>query len=242
MKSSFIRLSTIFTLILFSMVNIFAGGTITGTVKYEGKVPPMKALKMASDPICDGKHQNAPARSEWLIVGKSGELKNAFVWIKKGAAGNKAAPKEHAVLDQNGCIYSPHVLGVQVGQVVDILNTDGTLHNVHAMPKLNSEFNIAMPKFKKKKEVTFTKQETMFPIKCDVHPWMKCYVAVVNHPFFDVTGEDGNFKISGLPAGKYTLEVWHEKLGTKSVSVTVADVDGATETVNFTLTKPKKKK
>ena len=242
MKSSFIRLSTIFALILFSMVNIFAGGTITGTVKYEGKVPPMKALKMASDPICDGKHQNAPARSEWLIVGKSGELKNAFVWIKKGAAGNKAAPKEHAVLDQNGCIYSPHVLGVQVGQVVDILNTDGTLHNVHAMPKLNSEFNIAMPKFKKKKEVTFTKQEMMFPIKCDVHPWMKCYVAVVNHPFFDVTGEDGNFKISGLPAGKYTLEVWHEKLGTKSVSVTVADVDGATETVNFTLTKPKKKK
>jgi plastocyanin len=240
MKSSFIRLSTIFALILFSMVNIFAGGTITGTVKYEGKVPPMKALKMASDPICDGKHQNAPARSEWLIVGKSGELKNAFVWIKKGAAGNKAAPKEHAVLDQNGCIYSPHVLGVQVGQVVDILNTDGTLHNVHAMPKLNSEFNIAMPKFKKKKEVTFTKQETMFPIKCDVHPWMKCYVAVVNHPFFDVTGEDGNFKISGLPAGKYTLEVWHEKLGTKSVSVTVAD--GATKTVDFTLTKPKKKK
>ncbi len=242
MKSSFIRLSTIFALILFSMVNIFAGGTITGTVKYEGKVPPMKALKMASDPICDGKHQNAPARSEWLIVGKSGELKNAFVWIKKGAAGNKAAPKEHAVLDQNGCIYSPHVLGVQVGQVVDILNTDGTLHNVHSLPKLNPQFNIAMPKFKKKKEVTFTKQEMMFPIKCDVHPWMKCYVAVVNHPFFDVTGEDGNFKISGLPAGKYTLEVWHEKLGTKSVSVTVADVDGATETVNFTLTKPKKKK
>ena len=242
MKSSFIRLSTIFALILFSMVNIFAGGTITGTVKYEGKVPPMKALKMASDPICDGKHQNAPARSEWLIVGKSGELKNAFVWIKKGAAGNKAAPKEHAVLDQNGCIYSPHVLGVQVGQVVDILNTDGTLHNVHSLPKLNPQFNVAMPKFKKKKEVTFTKQEMMFPIKCDVHPWMKCYVAVVNHPFFDVTGEDGNFKISGLPAGKYTLEVWHEKLGTKSVSVTVADVDGATETVNFTLTKPKKKK
>ena len=241
MKSSFIRLSTIFALILFSMVNIFAGGTITGTVKYEGKVPPMKALKMAADPICDGKHKDAPARSEWLIVGDSGELKNAFVWIKEGAD-NYPAPEEHAVLDQNGCIYSPHVLGVQVGQVVDILNTDGTLHNVHSLPKLNPQFNIAMPKFKKKKEVTFTKQEMMFPIKCDVHPWMKCYVAVVNHPFFDVTGEDGNFKISGLPAGKYTLEVWHEKLGTKSVSVTVADVDGATETVDFTLTRQKKKK
>ncbi|MDP7558018.1 MAG: carboxypeptidase regulatory-like domain-containing protein, partial [Candidatus Marinimicrobia bacterium] len=155
-------------------------------------------------------------------------------------ADNYPAPEEHAVLDQNGCIYSPHVLGVQVGQVVDILNTDGTLHNVHAMPKLNSEFNVAMPKFKKKKEVTFTKQEIMFPIKCDVHPWMKCYVGAVNHPFFDVSGEDGTFKISGLPAGTYTLEVWHEKLGTKTVSVTVAD--GATETVDFTLTRQKKKK
>ena len=239
MNSKTLRKVSLFALVYFSMSFLFAGGTITGTVKYEGKVPPMKALKMAADPICDGKHKDAPARMEWLVVGDNGELKNAFVWIKEGAD-NYPAPEEHAVLDQNGCIYSPHVLGVQVGQVVDILNTDGTLHNVHSLPKLNPQFNIAMPKFKKKKEVTFTKQEMMFPIKCDVHPWMKCYVAVVNHPFFDVTGEDGNFKISGLPAGKYTLEVWHEKLGTKSVSVTVAD--GATKTVDFTLTKPKKKK
>ena len=239
MNSKTLRKVSLFALVYFSMSFLFAGGTITGTVKYEGKVPRMKALKMAADPICDGKHKDAPARSEWLIVGDSGELKNAFVWIKEGAD-NYPAPEEHAVLDQNGCIYSPHVLGVQVGQVVDILNTDGTLHNVHAMPKLNSEFNVAMPKFKKKKEVTFTKQEIMFPIKCDVHPWMKCYVGAVNHPFFDVSGEDGTFKISGLPAGTYTLEVWHEKLGTKTVSVTVAD--GATETVDFTLTRQKKKK
>ena len=239
MNSKTLRKVSLFALVYFSMSFLFAGGTITGTVKYEGKVPRMKALKMAADPICDGKHKDAPARMEWLVVSDSGELKNAFVWIKEGAD-NYPAPEEHAVLDQNGCIYSPHVLGVQVDQVVDILNTDGTLHNVHSLPKLNPQFNVAMPKFKKKKEVTFTKQEMMFPIKCDVHPWMKCYVAVVNHPFFDVTGEDGTFEISGLPAGTYTLEVWHEKLGTKTVSVTVAD--GATKTVNFTLSKPKKKK
>lgn len=239
MNSKTLRKVSLFALVYFSMSFLFAGGTITGTVKYEGKVPRMKALKMAADPICDGKHKDAPARMEWLVVSDSGELKNAFVWIKEGAD-NYPAPEEHAVLDQNGCIYSPHVLGVQVGQVVDILNTDGTLHNVHSLPKLNPQFNVAMPKFKKKKEVTFTKQEMMFPIKCDVHPWMKCYVAVVNHPFFDVTGEDGTFEISGLPAGTYTLEVWHEKLGTKTVSVTVAD--GATETVDFTLTRPEKKK
>ena len=239
MNSKTLRKVSLFALVYFSMSFLFAGGTITGTVKYEGKVPRMKALKMAADPICDGKHKDAPARMEWLVVSDSGELKNAFVWIKEGAD-NYPAPEEHAVLDQNGCIYSPHVLGVQVDQVVDILNTDGTLHNVHSLSKRNPQFNIAMPKFKKKKEVTFTKSEMMFPIKCDVHPWMKCYVAVVNHPFFDVTGEDGTFEISGLPAGTYTLEVWHEKLGTKTVSVTVAD--GATKTVNFTLSKPKKKK
>ncbi len=237
MKSSFVRRMSLFALLFFSMADIFAGGTITGTIKYAGKVPRMKALKMAADPICDSKHKDTPARQDWLIVGDNGELKNAFICIK-GDLGSYPAPEEHVVLDQNGCVYSPHVLGVQVGQIVDILNTDGTLHNVHAMPKLNAEFNAAMPKFKKKKEVTFTKEEVMIPIKCDVHPWMRCYVGVMGHPFFDVSGSDGSFEISGLPAGTYTLEVWHEKLGTKSVSVTVTD--DATETVDFTLTRPKK--
>jgi len=239
MNMSTIKHITFISLIFFSMTNVFAGGNITGTIKYDGPVPRMKTLKMSSDPICDRKHKDAPVSTEWLIVGDSGELKNAFVWIKDGV-GSYPLPEEHAVLDQNGCVYAPHVLGVQVGQVVDILNTDGTLHNVHALPKLNAEFNVAMPKFKKKKEVTFTRQEVMFPVKCDVHPWMKCYIGVVDHPFFDVTGDDGTFEISGLPAGSYTLEVWHEKLGTKTVSVTIAD--GATETVDFTLTKPKRKK
>lgn len=229
---------TILSLVIIFMSFLFAEGSITGTIKYEGPVPRMKALRMSSDPICDGKHADSPARAEWLIVGDSGELKNAFVWIKEGVE-NYPAPEEHAVLDQNGCVYMPHVLGVQVGQVVDILNTDGTLHNVHAMPKQNSEFNVAMPKFKKKKEVTFTEEEVMFPIKCDVHPWMKCYIGVVPHPFFDVTDDDGVFEIKGLPAGSYTLEVWHEKLGTKITTVTVSE--DKTATVDFTLTKPKKK-
>lgn len=221
---------------------LFAGG-IKGTVKYEGKVPKMKPIRMAADPICDGKHTQGPARLEWLLAGPEGVLKNVFVYVEKGLEGKEFKTPETAVtIDQRGCIYVPHVSGVQVGQKIDILNSDGTLHNVHAMPKVkkNVAFNEAMPGARKKITKKFDEKEVMVRIKCDVHPWMGAFVGVLDHPFFAVTDNAGNFEIKGLPAGTYTLTAWHERLPAKSTTVTVKGDGDAT--ADFVLKRPPKKK
>ena len=222
--------------------SILTAGGIKGTVKYEGKIPRMKPIKMAADPICDGKHAEGPARLEWLLAGSEGELKNVFVYVKEGLGDKKfAAPEKVATIDQNGCIYKPHILGVQVGQKIEILNSDGTLHNVHAMPKKknNVAFNEAMPGARKKVTKKFDEAEIMVRVKCDVHPWMGAFIGVLDHPFYSVTDEKGNFEIENLPPGTYTVEAWHERLPAKAVTVTVkADGDA---TADFVLKRPPKK-
>ena len=132
-------------------------------------------------------------------------------------------------------MYDPRVAGAVVGQPVLFKNSDGILHNVHGLPKENREFNIGMPPTLKEKEQTFNKPEPLFPVKCDVHPWMQAYVAVMTHPYFTTTDANGNFTIDGVPAGTYEVEVWHERLGTQSMSVTVGD--GAAE-ANFSMSPP----
>lgn len=215
-----------------------AGATVKGTVKLDlpgGKTPRRKAIQMAADPVCNAKHTEPVLNEEPAVVDDDGALHNVFIYVKKGLEGKKFdAPAEAAVMDQNGCIYKPHVLGVMAGQDITILNSDGTLHNVHPKPSVNKEFNLAMPKFMKKKTIKFEKAEVMIPVKCDVHPWMQSYIAVLDHPFFAVTGAGGTFEIAGLPAGTYTIEAWHEseRLGTMTQEVTVKD--GETKTVDFT--------
>jgi len=125
------------------------------------------------------------------------------------------------VLDQRGCKYMPHVFGAQVGQPVRIINSDGTLHNVHAVPKENTEFNFGQPLKGMESTQTFTKGEIMVPFRCDVHGWMSAYGGIVPHPFFAVTKNDGSFEIKGLPAGTYTIETWHERFGLQTQTVTV---------------------
>lgn len=204
-----------------------AGGTVTGKVSYTGTPPARSKLAMDADPVCAGKHPE-PVLSEEVIVNNGG-LENVFIYLV-GAPG-KPAPTTPAVIDQNGCQYKPHVLGVQVGQPVQILNSDGTLHNVHGMPKKNPGFNFAMPKFVKKKDTKFDSAEIMVGVKCDVHPWMNGYIAVLDHPYFAVSGPDGTFKISDVPAGEYPVKAWHEKLGEKDGKVKVDE--GGTATVDF---------
>ncbi|MDH3284814.1 MAG: carboxypeptidase regulatory-like domain-containing protein [Acidobacteriota bacterium] len=212
--------------------------SINGTIRYEGAVPPMKPIKMDADPGCAMKHKE-PVLSEMLILGSGNTVGNIIVSVKSGLpAGSWAVPSETVVIDQRGCQYVPHVAAMMMGQTVKFLNSDGVLHNVHALPKVNKQFNKAMPETVTETEHVFSKAEGTFEVKCDVHPWMKAYFAVLDHPFFAVTGTDGRFTISGLPAGTYEIEAWHERMGTQSATVTVGD--GASQTTDFTFTPPKR--
>ena len=215
----------------------FAASSITGTVTFTGKVPTMPALTMAADPACAKKHQT-PVLSEMLVLGSGNTMGNIMVWVSKGLPAGKTwpAPKTPVVLDQNGCQYKPHVMGIMVGQTYRILNSDGILHNVHALPKINKGFNRAMPPTLKEATATFDKEEAIFNIKCDVHPWMSAYVGVYTHPFFSVTSADGKFTISGLDPGTYEITAWHERLGTQTASVTVGA--SGTKTQDFKFTTP----
>jgi plastocyanin len=203
-------------------VDTATAGTVTGVVMLEGMPPANEPIKMNADPVCL-KEVKGPQTQETFLV-NNGNLANVFVYVKDGL-GNYVfdTPTETARLDQKGCRYVPHVFGVRVNQPVEILNSDPTLHNIHAMPKANQEFNNGQPIQGMKMTHTFTAKEVMVPFKCDVHGWMNAYVGVLDHPYFAVTGTDGKFELKSLPPGTYTIEAWHEKLGATTQSVTIAE-------------------
>ena len=217
--------------------------TVAGKVTYDGAVPSLPPVSMSADPACAAKHAS-PVLNPVLALGANKELGNVFVYVKSGLPDNAswAAPSQPAVIDQSGCMYDPHVVGVMVGQQLEFKNSDGFLHNVHALPTTNQEFNLAMPGEVKTAEHTFDQAEGMFHVKCDVHPWMTSYVGVMKHPFFAVTGPDGSFTIKNLPAGTYVIEAWHERLActgqncaSPPVDQTVTVTDGGTASADFTL-------
>jgi plastocyanin len=206
-----------------------AGG-INGTVSFAGQDTDTP-IAMNADPVCASLHQTPVDTNE--IAVKDGKLANVFVYVKSGLEGKTfPAPTEKKELDQVGCQYTPRVQGLQVGQPIAIKNTDATLHNVHALATQNQEFNQAQPQGLPPFDKTFDKQEIIH-VKCDVHPWMTAYVGVVPHPYYAVSGEDGTFSIKDLPPGKYTIEAWHEKLGTKTQDVTIAPNQQATLDFSF---------
>jgi plastocyanin len=193
--------------------------TLTGTVKLEGAVPKMAAIQMSADPYCQSQH-STPALEPDIVASATGELANVFVYVEN-ISGSYPAPATPVVLDQHGCQYSPHVNAVMVGQAVAIRNDDDTLHNVHGMPATNSQFNVGQP-VKMTTDHKFDKVEmTPFKIKCDVHGWMRSYMAVMPHPFYAVSAENGTFTIPNLPPGKYSIVAWHEKLGQQKQEITV---------------------
>ena len=155
--------------------------------------------------------------------------------------GSEMCIRDRVIIDQKGCVYSPHVLGVQAGQPVKILNSDATMHNIHGLPKVNKEFNFGMPKSLKEKSVIFNKAEDVFVIKCDVHPWMKSYTQVFDHPYFAVSGNDGSFSISNVPDGTYEAVAWQERLGDKNIITQSVTVKGGDAELNFNFQRPKKK-
>ena len=211
-----------------------AASSVTGTVTFTGKAPALKPLAMDADPVCAKKH-SGPVPNELLVLGNGNTMGNIMVWVSKGLPAGKTwpAPKTPVVLDQDGCQYKPHVTGIMVGQPYKILNSDALAHNIHTLPKVNRPFNRAMPATVKEVTTAFDKEEAIFPVKCDVHPWMGGYIAVFSHPFFSVTGTDGKFTISGLDPGTYEITAWHERLGTQTASITVGANDKKTQDFKF---------
>ncbi len=204
---------------------------ITGTVSFAGTPPAPAKIAMDADPVCQMQH-GAHAQAEDISVA-NGLLKNVLVYVKEGlGSATFPAPSTPARLNQQGCWYEPHVLALQTGQPFEVVNSDGTLHNVNAKPLVNQPFNVAQPVQGMKTTKKFDKPEIGIKIKCNVHPWMHAYVHVLAHPFFGITGADGVFTLKGLPAGTYTLEAWHEQLGNATQTVTVGA--GETKSVTFT--------
>jgi hypothetical protein len=186
---------------------------------------------MDAEAICAELYPDG-AFTETVVANSNGTLQNVFVYVKEGLPDQEwPVSSEGVLLDQSGCRYHPHVLGIQAGQTLIIRNSDGILHNIHPMPVVNRPFNLGQP-VEMDSEKTFATPEVMIPVECDVHDWMLGYIGVLSHPFFAVSGSDGSFSISGLPAGDYVVEAWHELYGTQTISVSVAE--GGTEQIEFT--------
>jgi plastocyanin len=204
--------------------------SLSGNVSVTGNVPSPAKIKMAADPACAQAHPDAVMTRD--VVASNGKLQHVLVYVKEGVSGSFPAPAEPVAFNQTGCMYEPHVFGIQTGQKLEILNSDSTLHNVNCQPKANKKFNIAQPTKGMKSVKTFDQPEVPVSFKCNVHPWMAAYAGVFSHPFFAVSDADGSFSIKGLPAGAYTVEAWHEKLGVQTQEVTVAD--GESKKISFT--------
>ncbi len=213
-----------------------AASSVTGTVTFTGKAPALKPLAMEADPVCAKKH-SGPVANEMLVLGNGNTMGNIIVYVSKGLPAGKTypAPQTPVVLDQNGCQYKPHVMGIMAGQPYKILNSDGLAHNVHTLPKANPTFNKSMPPALKEATTKFDKPEPIFQVKCDIHPWMSAWVGVFTHPFYSVTSTDGKFTISGLDPGTYEITAWHERLGTQTASITVGASDKKTQDFKFAL-------
>jgi plastocyanin len=197
-----------------------AGGAVTGSVKLNGKPPEAAPINMKADPFCA---KQPSGKDEEVVVGKGGELKNVVVRIAKGVSNPPPAPSTPAVVDQNGCMYHPRIVVAQAGQPVEIRNSDMTMHNVHTYKGNQTLFNLAHVQGTPPKTKKFPTVGDVVKFRCDVHPWMTGYVLVTDNPYYVVTADDGKFNLTGIPAGKYTVEAWHEKYGTLTKDVTVAE-------------------
>lgn len=202
-------------------------GTISGKVLFDGATAPEpKPIDMAADAACASRNPNAVAED---VVVKNGAVEYVFVYIKDGQTteGSKKLDSfkwdtpGDATLDQNGCHYQPHMIAVQVGQKLNVTNSDPTTHNVNVQPKNNDPFNQAQGQNAAPITSIFKRAEILIPVKCNQHPWMKAWIGVLKHPFFAVSKEDGSFEIKNVPPGTYTVEAWHEKFGTKTAQVKV---------------------
>lgn len=212
-------------------------GSISGKVTLNGPAPAPEMMRIAADQTCIAA-MGSSAKSDAILVGADGAIQNAFVYIKDTLSDYAFdAPAVPVVLDQVGCRYTPRIFGVRVGQPVEMLNSDATMHNVHALPMVNQEFNRGMPQQNSRMTQIFTAPEQMVRFKCDLHPWMNAYGGVMPHPFFAVTGADGAFSLKGVPPGNYELVIWHEKLGSATKAVEIGNSQAVSLSVTLSADK-----
>ncbi len=201
--------------------------TISGTVNFSGGPPKVIKIDMSNDPGCTGENQSEQ------VVTDDGHLGNVLVYVKDGLTGRSFDPPKQIVsVKQEGCRYVPHVAAAMVGQQVDFVDEDHTLHNIHPSPKNNPEWNQSQSPDSAPIDKSFHNPEIMMPIKCNQHPWMKMYLSVLGNPYFAVTGKDGRFDLTGLPPGTYTIAAVHEKFGEQDQTITVGPKQARTG-VNF---------
>jgi len=234
-KNVCLILSLVLTICISSRQVVKAGASATssssgaalikGTVRFTGTLPATKPISMSADPSCARQHP-APVGFREVIADSNGGLQNAVVFIAEGLGDRSFdVPKDPVVISQKGCLYLPHVLAMRANQPLEVVNSDPTAHNIHPTPANNREWNkVELPG--SKMEEAFPREEIAIPVKCNIHPWMRGYIAVFKHPYFVVTGEGGSFDLPSLPPGTYTVSAWHEKLGTSSQTITI----GANET------------
>jgi hypothetical protein len=213
-----------------------SGGSVTGTIKLDGTPPHPKPIDMSKEPYCQNLHKANPVTTEAVVVGPDGGLKNVVVYISEGLSGAAAteAVAETPTWDQKGCQYIPHVMGLDANQHFKVTNDDPTSHNIHPMPKPgspNHEWNKSQPAGAPPIDAVWPAEEVAIHVKCNIHPWMSGYMAVVKGPY-GVSDDKGSFKIENLPPGNYTLTAWQETYGTQTQKVTVAA--GKPATANFT--------
>ncbi len=212
-------------------VSAASAGQITGTVKLDGTAPHQKPIDMGKEPSCAAVHKDKPATTESVVAGANGGLENVVVYISQGLTGNEAVSTQPVQLDQKGCLYVPHVVAVDVGQHMKIVNSDQTSHNVFSQSTKNPVWNKSQPPGAPPLDVSWNNEEVAIPVKCNVHPWMHAYIVVVKGPY-GVSDDSGSFKLDSLPPGTYTFTAWHELYGTQTQNVTVAA--GKPATVSFT--------
>lgn len=208
-------------------------GSISGTIRYIGRMPTPKRIDMSEDPACVEAHRGK-AVDESLAVSPKGSLANAFIYVKAGLEGKRfETPSTPVVIDQNGCWFRPRVLGIQTNQILQVTNSDPVTHNIHPLAQANREWNHSQGAGDAPLARRFIRPEVMIRVKCNIHSWMHAYIGVVDNPYFAVSKEDGTYSIPNLPPGTYTIEIWQEGLGTQERQVTVAPHSNTLANVTF---------
>ena len=228
------KICVIFLSVLLCPCLMFAAAALSGKITFTGTPMKAKPIDMSKEPSCAQQHKT-PVMTETVVTGADNTLANVVVYISAGAPDDGKASAQTLTYEQKGCQYIPHVLAMQTGQPLKIVNSDQTSHNIHPLPKTNAEWNKSQPAGAPAIDAKFDKEE-FIPVKCNIHPWMHGYFVVLKTSHFTISKDDGSYSLPDLPPGKYTITAWHEKYGTQTQDVTITGSESKTADFTFKAT------